>query len=73
MGLAAALLGIGLALGWTGHASAETFFDARVVAVVDGDTIEVLAGRERRKIRLAGIDTPERGQLLEETGLRPHG
>ena len=62
MGLAAALLGIGLALGWTGHASAETFFDARVVAVVDGDTIEVLAGRERRKIRLAGIDTPERGQ-----------
>ncbi len=38
------------------------FFDARVVAVFDGDTIEVLADGERRRIRLAGIDTPERGQ-----------
>jgi endonuclease YncB( thermonuclease family) len=47
-------------------ASAETFFDARVVAVLDGDTIEVLVGRERRRIRLAGIDTPERGQPWAE-------
>jgi endonuclease YncB( thermonuclease family) len=47
-------------------AGAETFFDARVVAVLDGDTIEVLVGRERRRIRLAGIDTPERGQPWAE-------
>ena len=62
MGPAAALLGALITIGWTAHVSAETFFDARVVAVVDGDTIEVLAGQERKKIRLAGIDTPERGQ-----------
>ena len=42
------------------------FFDARVVAVFDGDTIEVLADGERRRIRLAGIDTPERGQPWAE-------
>jgi endonuclease YncB( thermonuclease family) len=34
-----------------------------VVRVVDGDTVYVLdAAQERHKIRLAGIDTPERKQ-----------
>jgi endonuclease YncB( thermonuclease family) len=33
------------------------------VWVVDGDTVYVLdASQERHKIRLAGIDTPERKQ-----------
>jgi endonuclease YncB( thermonuclease family) len=44
-----------------GPARAE-FFDARVVAVFDGDTVEVVVDGERRRVRLAGIDTPERGQ-----------
>lgn len=36
---------------------------ARVVGVTDGDTITVLEdGSQRHKIRLHGIDTPERGQ-----------
>ena len=51
-------------------AAAETYFDARVVAVLDGDTIDVLVGRERRRIRLAGIDTPERGQPWAERSKR---
>lgn len=35
----------------------------RVVGVTDGDTITVLDGQNtRHKIRLAGIDAPERGQ-----------
>ncbi len=42
-------------------ATAE-FFEGRVVKVLDGDTIEVLVGREPRRVRLSGIDTPERGQ-----------
>lgn len=38
-------------------------FDGRVVAVTDGDTITVLAaGNIQERIRLAGIDAPERGQ-----------
>lgn len=44
-----------------GPAHAE-FFDARVVAVLDGDTVDVLVDGARRRVRLAGIDTPERGQ-----------
>ena len=34
----------------------------KVVAVIDGDTIEVMHGRKRVRIRLYGIDTPEYGQ-----------
>jgi endonuclease YncB( thermonuclease family) len=35
----------------------------RLVLVTDGDTIVVLdAGNTRHKIRLTGIDAPERGQ-----------
>ena len=48
----------------TGHAWA---WDARVVNVVDGDTIDVepVAGGERTRVRLHGIDAPEARQ--------PHG
>jgi endonuclease YncB( thermonuclease family) len=34
----------------------------QVVAVADGDTIVVLAGERRMRVRLAEIDAPERGQ-----------
>lgn len=40
----------------------ERFLEGRVVAVVDGDTIDVLVGSQPQRVRLAGIDTPERGQ-----------
>ncbi len=64
------------AAGWRGAADAiealgaqresiPTTFDitARVVGVTDGDTVTVLEdGSQRHKIRLHGIDTPERGQ-----------
>ena len=40
----------------------EAGFSARCVGVTDGDTISVLVGTEKRKIRLEGIDAPERGQ-----------
>ncbi|HEY8152751.1 MAG TPA: thermonuclease family protein [Myxococcota bacterium] len=61
-GFLTALLALALlALAVSSPAAAE-FFEGRVVAVFDGDTIEVLVGRERRRVRLAGIDTPERGQ-----------
>ena len=43
-------------------ASAETL-TGRVVGVADGDTITVLdANREQHKIRLGGIDAPEKAQ-----------
>ena len=37
-------------------------FDGRVVGVSDGDSITVLHGRARVKVRLNGIDCPERRQ-----------
>ena len=49
-----------------GAAHAEEFFDARVTAVFDGDTIEVVrdvgSAKKSERIRLAGIDAPEREQ-----------
>lgn len=50
--LAAAALPLCVAQDWTG----------RVVRVSDGDTLEVLRGREKVRIRLHGIDCPELGQ-----------
>ena len=34
----------------------------RVVAVHDGDTVSVMIGKRREKVRLIGIDAPEMGQ-----------
>jgi len=62
----ALLLVAGLLLAAPLGAAGDSFFEGRVVAVFDGDTIEVLVERERRRIRIAGIDTPERGQPWAE-------
>jgi endonuclease YncB( thermonuclease family) len=35
---------------------------ATVVRVMDGDTIEILEGKTTTRVRLQGIDAPERGQ-----------
>ena len=43
-------------------ACAHADFCGRVVVVHDGDTITVLAGGAERRVRLVGIDAPERGQ-----------
>jgi len=51
-----------LALCWGASAFASVLH-GRVVGVSDGDSITVLSnGRQNHKIRLAGIDAPERGQ-----------
>ena len=40
---------------------AETL-SGRVVRIIDGDTVDLLVERTEHRIRLAEIDTPERGQ-----------
>lgn len=59
----AALVSILLAVAlFTAPTSADEL-RGRVVGITDGDTITVLdAGKTQHKIRLAGIDAPERGQ-----------
>ena len=39
-------------------------FSGKVVGVADGDTITVLRDKEQVRIRLYGIDTPEKGQAF---------
>jgi endonuclease YncB( thermonuclease family) len=39
-------------------------FTSSVVSILDGDTIEVLNGRHTERIRLSGIDCPEKGQAF---------
>ena len=41
--------------------AAETF-TGKVVAITDGDTLTVVVDRQQVKVRLEGIDTPEKGQ-----------
>jgi micrococcal nuclease len=53
-----------LSAGADAATSTARHFDIRgtVVAVVDGDTIDVKSvGRARQRVRIVGIDTPERG------------
>lgn len=39
-------------------------FSGRVVSVLDGDTLEVLHNQHPERIRLSGIDCPEKGQAF---------
>lgn len=43
-------------------ASARSVFTGPVVSVSDGDTLDVLVNNKARRIRLYGIDTPEKKQ-----------
>ncbi len=62
-GAAAVLLAVAvLAAPGCGRDSRREPFAARVVGVSDGDTITVLDGRSEVRVRLNGIDCPERGQ-----------
>ena len=47
----------------TGTAAGETI-EGKVVAIADGDTLTVLADRQQVKIRVAGIDAPEKKQAF---------
>ena len=66
---------IALAVLICGDASAQTIRDLvgvdrqfRVIAVIDGDTVDAIPAGEKRAIRLRieGIDTPERGEPFSQ-------
>lgn len=40
--------------------------EGTVVKVIDGDTFDVLTGKEQIRVRLFGIDSPERGQAFNK-------
>lgn len=58
-------LGVAVGLVWTSCAYAEAMRGV-VVGVSDGDTVKLLAGKEI-KVRLAGIDAPEKAQPYGQT------
>lgn len=54
---------VAVAILWAGAAASADPVEWRVVNVADGDTITCLdAGNTQHRIRLQGIDAPERGQ-----------
>ena len=59
---------IALLLG-TGFTQAEVL-EGRVVRVVDGNTLVVDHGGQRHRVRLSGIDTPERDQPWGDSATR---
>ncbi len=46
----------------TPHPNWQSLEQARVVEVIDGDTIDVLIDREHQRVRYYGIDAPERDE-----------
>jgi micrococcal nuclease len=52
---------------WPIHSLASEF-TAKVVGVLDGDTIEVLHDNHAERIRLNAIDCPEKGQAYGQRG-----
>ena len=42
-------------------------FEGKVIALADGDTITVLRDKSQVKIRLEGIDAPEKNQAFGST------
>jgi len=72
-GLAAGLGAAAFGLGAEDAPSAGTYALAgRVVDVADGDTLTLLVGRNRERIRLASIDAPETSHGRERPG-QPFG
>jgi endonuclease YncB( thermonuclease family) len=60
-----AAAGLFLALAACAQTTTHESFEPRVVGVLDGDTIDVRAGNAPPyRIRLAGIDAPEKGQAF---------
>jgi endonuclease YncB( thermonuclease family) len=39
-------------------------YQGKVVSILDGDTLEVLHNQDPERIRLSGIDCPEKGQAF---------
>lgn len=59
-----ALAALALAASCFAPAARAEDFTGKVVAISDGDTITVLRGETQEKVRLEGIDCPEKGQAF---------
>jgi endonuclease YncB( thermonuclease family) len=46
-------------------------FEGKVVSILDGDTIEVLHDKKPERIRLYGIDCPEKRQPFGQKSILP--
>jgi endonuclease YncB( thermonuclease family) len=61
---ASLFLGIALAAALFATPTAAIEFVGKVVGVTDGDTLTVLTQRQQHRVRLSGIDAPERRQAF---------
>ena len=63
---------IGLALTLASFRASAATLTGKVVKVADGDTITILVGTEQHRIRLQGIDAPERRQPFGKASNEPY-
>lgn len=61
---------VGVAQGVALRSGSGQEFSAKIIAVLDGDTVLVLRDRRPVKVRLAEIDAPEKAQVFGETSKR---
>ncbi|WP_322997229.1 thermonuclease family protein [Castellaniella sp.] len=67
------VLCLAVLLFWPMPATAASYtLKGQVVQVADGDTLTLLVGRHRQRVRLASIDAPETGHGRKQPG-QPYG
>lgn len=58
------ITGLAFSLNLQAQAATSEHFEGQVVGIADGDTITVLHDGKERKVRLSGIDSPEKKQAF---------
>lgn len=60
------IMGFLIAFAYVLNYDVNSYVQAKVVEVIDGDTIRVVVNNKDQKVRLFGIDAPEKNKLMDK-------